>query len=210
MSRTPEAQAHVELAPSVGVPQGPSEANDQRLRPDASDDALRRSQGLDQVANQGWVAYFNCHCRCHAPRVAAGEARTSHFRQKRSAVKGAATNAEPRPPSAASLLRQRRLLAAPQDAGNPYARELELEFYAGSNRKGFLLPYPPATQFETVNRSAQAELPLPQASEPARPAARRLELSPLAGRAAAEPRSVSDEARRLEGRFVLTGYRSWH
>ena len=50
-------------------------------------------------------------------------------------------------------------------------------FIRGSSRKGFLLPYPPATQFETVNRSAQAELPLPQASEPARPAARRLELS---------------------------------
>ncbi len=84
-------------------------------------------------------------------------------------------------------------------------------FMRGSSRKGFLLPYPPATQFETVNRAAQAELPLPQASDPARPASRRLELSlPVARRAAAEPRSVSDEARRLEGRFVLTGYRSWH
>jgi hypothetical protein len=128
VSRTPEAQAHVELAPSGGVPQGPSEANDQRLRPYASDDALRRSQGLDQVANQGWVAYFNCHCRCHAPRVAAGEARTSHSRQKRSAVKG-------RPQRTPGLDRHprrstatRRLLAAPQDGGNPYARELELEF----------------------------------------------------------------------------------
>jgi hypothetical protein len=84
-------------------------------------------------------------------------------------------------------------------------------FHAGEQQKGFLLPYPPVTQFETVNRAAQAELPLPQASEPARPASRRLELSlPLARRAAAEPGSVSEEARRLEGRFVLTGYRSWH
>jgi hypothetical protein len=121
---TPEAQAHVELAPSVGFPEGPSESNDQRLRPNASDDAVRRSQGLDQVANQGWVAYFNCHCRCHAPRVAAGEARTSHSRQKRSAVK-AATSAEPQP---RLTIARRRLLAAPRDAGNPYARELEFAF----------------------------------------------------------------------------------
>jgi hypothetical protein len=90
VSSTPDAQAHVELPPRVGVTQRPSSANEQRLRPDASDDALRSPQGLHQVVNQGWVAYFDCHCRCHAPRVAAGEARTSHCRQKRSAVKAAA------------------------------------------------------------------------------------------------------------------------
>jgi hypothetical protein len=90
VSSTPDAQAHVEFPPRVGVTRGPSDANEQRLRPDASDDALRRPQGLHQVVYEGWVAYFDCHCRCHAPRVAAGEARTSHFRQKRSPVKAAA------------------------------------------------------------------------------------------------------------------------
>ena len=87
---TPDAQVHVEFPPRVVVTQGPSEPNVHPPRPCASDDALRRSQRLDQVFNQGWVAYFNCHCRCRAPRVAAGEARTSHSRQKRSAVKAAA------------------------------------------------------------------------------------------------------------------------
>jgi hypothetical protein len=88
---TPEAQAQVEFPPCIGLTQGPSDPNEQCLRPDASDNAMRRPQGLHQVVNQGWVAYFYCHCRCHAPRVAAGEARTSHSRQKRSAVKAAAS-----------------------------------------------------------------------------------------------------------------------
>jgi hypothetical protein len=94
---TPDAQVHVELALRVVVTQGPSEANVHPRRPGASDDALRRSERLDQVFNQGWVAYFDCHCRCRAPRVAAGEARTSHSRQKRSAVKARSCTPSPRP-----------------------------------------------------------------------------------------------------------------
>ena len=84
-------------------------------------------------------------------------------------------------------------------------------FHAGEQKKGFLIPYPPVTQLETMNRAVQAERALIRASEPARLASVRLDLRlPLARRAASEPGSGIDEARRLEGRFVLTGYRSWH
>jgi hypothetical protein len=124
----PRGVSTVEFPPRVGLTEGPSEANDQRLRPDARDDALRRPQGLDQVVNQGWVAYFNCHCRCHAPRVAAGEARTSHSRQKRSPVKGrGAWRPSPRSTSRRATA-TRRLLAPPRDAGKPYARVFGLAF----------------------------------------------------------------------------------
>ena len=119
VSSTPDAQAHVELPPGVGVTQGPSHANQQCLRPDASDDALGRPQGRHQVVNQGWVAYFDCHCRCHAPRVAAGEARTSHFRQKRSAVKAAAAARRAPTERSRRWSATRRLLAPLPDAGNP-------------------------------------------------------------------------------------------
>jgi hypothetical protein len=123
VSSTPDAQAHVELPPRVGVTQRPSGANEQCLRPDASDDALGSPQGLHQVVNQGWVAYFDCHCRCHAPRVAAGEARTSHSRQKRSAVKAAASEGRAPDRQSRRATATRRLLApppgAPRNAGPP-------------------------------------------------------------------------------------------
>jgi hypothetical protein len=128
VSSTPDAQAHVELPPRVGVTQRPSSANEQRLRPDASDDALRSPQGLHQVVCQGWVAYFDCHCRCHAPRVAAGEARTSHCRQKRSAVKAAAAARGALTDRSRPWSATRRLLAAPPDTGNPYGRLWDLTF----------------------------------------------------------------------------------
>ena len=80
-----------------------------------------------------------------------------------------------------------------------------------SRRKGFLIPYPPVTQLETMNRAVRAERALIQGSRPARLASVRLDLGlALTRRAAPEPGSGLDEARRLEGRFVLTGYRSWH
>jgi hypothetical protein len=126
VSSTPDAQAHVELPPRVGVTQRPSGANEQRLRPDASDDALGSPQGLHQVVYQGWVAYFDCHCRCHAPRVAAGEARTSHFRQKRSAVKAAAAARRAPTKRLRRCSAMVRLLAAPPDTGNPYPRLWDL------------------------------------------------------------------------------------
>jgi hypothetical protein len=128
VSSTPEAQAQVEFPPCIGLTQGPSDPNEQCLRPDASDNAMRRPQGLHQVVNQGWVAYFYCHCRCHAPRVAAGEARTSHSRQKRSAVKAAASEGRAPDRQSRRATATRRLLAPPRDAGKPYAREFELAF----------------------------------------------------------------------------------
>jgi hypothetical protein len=143
MSHTPDAQAHVELPPRVGVMQRPSDTNEQRLRPDASDDALGSPQGLHQVVYQGWVAYFDCHCRCHAPRVAAGEARTSHSRQKRSAVKAAAPARRAPTERSRRWFATRRLLAAPPDTGNPYGRLWDLAFSWTSRRKGFSCRIPP-------------------------------------------------------------------
>jgi hypothetical protein len=129
VSSTPEAQAQVDFPPCIGLTQGPSDPNEQCLRPDASDNAMRRPQGLHQVVNQGWVAYFYCHCRCHAPRVAAGEARTSHSRQKQSAVKAAASEGRAPDRQSRRATATRRLLAAPRDAGNQYARGLKLGFH---------------------------------------------------------------------------------
>jgi len=80
-----------------------------------------------------------------------------------------------------------------------------------SRRKGFLIPYPPVIQPETMRRAVQTELAVLETSEPTHRAPWRVDLSyPLARRAASEPGSDADDVRRLEGRFVLTGYRSWH
>ena len=83
-------------------------------------------------------------------------------------------------------------------------------FDGNQQKKGFLMPYPPVIQFATMRRAVKAELALPKASESARRAPRRLDLrSPLVRRAASQPGSGAEEVKRLEGRFVLTGYRSW-
>ena len=90
------------------------------------------------------------------------------------------------------------------------------------------MPYPPAIQFETMRRAVKDELALPTASESARRAPRRLDRRMrMAGRTmsrqqaavieateadpfAFSPGSVSDEVKRLQAGFVLTGYRSWY
>lgn len=86
---TPDAEIQVEFEAGGILAQGPSEASIHRLRAGAGDDKLSRSQRLDQVVDQGWVAYFDFHLPQLLPRVAARTALTSHSRQKRSPVKGA-------------------------------------------------------------------------------------------------------------------------
>ncbi len=87
---TPHTEVHVEFEASGILTQRPSEVSVHCFPPGAGDDELRRSQRLDQVVDQGWVAYFYFHLPQLLPRVAARAAPTSHSRQKRSGVKGAA------------------------------------------------------------------------------------------------------------------------
>lgn len=68
---TPDAEIQVEFEARGILTQGPSEASVHCLRTGAGDDELRRSQRLDQVVDQGWVAYFDFHLPQLPPGVAA-------------------------------------------------------------------------------------------------------------------------------------------